>query len=206
MTTSRYLLAFLTLLACSPGGALSHAAKVNRVTVPNTYRMMEDRGSIDLAPKCAGLSKLEIVDEREDTATVGEIFKENNPSLRDSIILEGELTDWVGRVTREILETAAISLNEAGAPILVLEIKQFQVEAKVAFNAEFQGTIVLEAVVRNAGTREVCWESRIKGVGENYGRPRHTENYVEVMSRSADRALFSLLDEAGFLDALCECR
>ena len=206
MKTLRCSLAVLTLLASSLGACPGHAVKVKLVTVPNTYRMIENPASLAVAPKCAGLSKLEVVDARDDTATVGEIFKEDDPSLRDSILLEGKLTEWVGKAVREVLETAAVSLDESGAPALDVRIARFKVVSKVAFNAEFRSMIVLDVVVRDAGTREICWESRTSGVGENYGSAKRAENYVEVMSQSADRALFSLLGDAGFVNALCECR
>ena len=83
-----------------------------------------------------------------------------------------------------------------------MTLEDLYLEEKTYVNAEFSGGVALEVVVSGANSSP-CWKGELTGQGSNYGKVGNTESYQQTLNRALENAVFNMLRQKKFREALC---
>ncbi len=159
-------------------------------------------GNLTALPSCAAASKIDVADGRKSKSiVVGRRFEEGAPNVDYPIQMEGELAPQLRSGLERIFKRSVA--NDDSSQELDFTLRELFLEEKVFRNAEYDGRLALEAVVKAPGSSKTCWKGEVVGLGENYGKAGNPENYQQTIGRALDAAVAELVKAPGFSDALC---
>jgi hypothetical protein len=168
------------------------------------YSMQIDSDEIVTVPACAAAGAVTVIDSRTKN-TVGERSDEDTPERKNTIAMTGDAIAWVKKGFEEVSRHASLSIGEAGKPEVSFSLANVWIVEVTAFNATYDGRVVVDVSVLPAGGGPACWSERMDGTAENYGRPGKEANYQETVNHALDRVMAKTLGSDEFLKALCSC-
>jgi hypothetical protein len=137
-------------------------------------------------------------DTREKPTLVAENREKEN-KVR-SLTTSTDVAAFVSDHMKDSVHGAGLNIVDSGADVsLSGEIRKFFVTETATYNGEIS---VLIHVKNNAGKE--LWTGIISGDATRWGRSYHAANYFETMSNMTLSATYSLLNNAGFRDALAK--
>lgn len=194
-TTPRFLLALglvvLLAAACAP-------SDLQPYTFDAMYQPMGSIGEISTAPDCAQYRELVVEDGRADD-TVGVRYLEEG-SDRYDVTMAGDAEGWLRDAVEHAFSQAGIEESGNSDRTVRVTLERVETDEAVYRRAEYDAKVVLEAAVSGGAS----WSAKKDGFSENYGYAGSAENYQETVNHAADRALAALVNDSGFLDALCD--
>lgn len=181
----------LTVLATLAGCAPSSLAPY---TFAAQYTFMGSPADYEVAPDCARYGTLVVEDARNDTSSVGVRYLEEGGPRHD-VGMDGDVEGWLRAAVEQAFRQATIT--DGGEQTVTVRLESITTDESVYRRAEYDGTVVIQATVGGTTTTE-------KGFAENYGYAGSAENYQETVNHALDKALAELVNDQGFLDALCQ--
>ena len=194
----------IAALSLTFGASVVLAKDLKPTSFKAAYSMEIDGDEIATVSACAVAGDVTVSDSRTETA-VGERSDEDTPDRKQTISMGGDAIGWVTKGFEEISRQASLRLREAGKPEVSLSLAKVWIIEVTAFNAEYDGRVVVDVSVLPAGGGKACWSERMEGTAENYGRPGKEVNYQETVNHALDRAMAKTLGSDEFLKALCSC-
>jgi len=186
-------LGLVTLLAsaCAP-------SDLSPYTFDAMYQPVGSIGEISTAPDCATYRELVVEDGREDD-TVGVRYLEEGTDRYD-VTMGGDAEEWLRDAVDHAFSQAGIEKSGDSNRTVRVTLERIETDEAVYRRAEYDAKVVLEAAVSGGAS----WDAKKDGFSENYGYAGSAENYQETVNHAADRALAALVNDSGFLDALCK--
>ena len=184
------------LLACCRA-----PSSVAPMTVPLQYKAMLTPGEVPTMPQCAALSKIEVLDGR-DEKNIGKRYVEGKSSAIATVTTSDDVAAWAGRGFENTFKRAGVAVGKEGAPVLHIRIDQIVTNENVVHRSGYDGRIVMSAELGAGGS---CWKDSAEGFAENYGYIGSVENYQETLNHALDRAAARILSSPNFRKAVCSC-
>lgn len=194
----------LAVLSLTFAASAAVAKDLKPTSFKAAYSMEIDSDEIATVTACAAAGDVTVSDSRIETA-VGARSDEDTPDRKSPISMAGDAIGWVKKGFEEISRQASLPLGVAGKPEVSLSLAKIWIVEVTAFNAEYDGRVVVDVSVLPASGGKACWSERMEGVAGNYGRPGKEANYQETVNHALDRAMAKTLGSDGFLKALCSC-
>lgn len=191
---SSALLGILGLCGCSHSNGLS---------VSLHYQSM--REAPGPADACEAASRVEVKDLRPNPQVLGERYPEDSPSQTSPVVAVGDVVHWYQDALTSMARKSGLNLEQPGAPVVQIEIRELNVREAVAFNSVYSVRLVLGAKVLPVAGGTPCWANSVEGESKMYGRDASPENHLETLNRAVERASSNLLDQPGLRQALCGC-
>ena len=173
------------------------------IAVPLNYQTMNP--SYGPADACEAASLAEFKDLRKNPSVIGERFEEDSPTKTAPVTAVGDAVDWYRSAFTSMARKSGLNVEQPGAPVLRIEIRELSAREAVAFNSVYRVRMVLGAQVLPAGGGPACWSNSVEGEAKMYGRDASPENYAETLNHAVERASGALLDHPGMRQALCTC-
>ena len=191
--THLILTAALLLLAaaCAPSNLAPY-------TFDAMYQPVGSIGDISTAPDCAQYGDLVIEDGRDDD-TVGVRYLEEG-SDRYDVTMGGDAEEWLRDAVEHAFSQAGLDESGNSDRTVRVTLERVETDEAVYRRAEYDAKVVIEAAVSGGAS----WSAKKDGFSEYYGYAGSAENYQETVNHAADRALAALVNDSGFLDALCD--
>lgn len=174
------------------------------LSVPLRYTSMNPSyGPVD---PCEAASVIEFKDTRGNPTVIGERFEEDYPARLSPVNGIGDTAEWYRSVFTSIARKTGLNMEQPGAPVLRIEIRELVAREAIAFNSVYNVRMVVAAQVIPAAGGTPCWGNSVEGEAKMYGRDASPENYLETLNHAAERSTAALLDHPQLRQALCACQ
>jgi hypothetical protein len=190
---------FVLILAAAAVAAACAPSNLAPYTFPASYRAMTSMGDYSAARDCAAYGELVVNDGRSDTSKVGVRYLEEGSSRHD-VMMEGDVQEWLRQAAEHALSAAGIERSGTSDKRITVRLEQITTDEAVFRRAEYDARVVVDAAVSGGGA---SWSAKKDGFSENYGYAGSAENYQETVNHALDRALAAMVNDSGFVDALC---
>jgi hypothetical protein len=177
-------------------------SSVEPMTFPATYRPEGAAGAVTVAPACAVVHELDVVDGRSDKSLVGARSIQDKDA-RSDVLIEGDIEAWLRAAISRGLVQGHFPQEEGADLDLRFELESIQIDEVAYRNSTYEGRVILGVEIVNSTTGDAIWSHRADGVSTNYGRPGNPTNYQETINHALDRAVARALNEPALRDALC---
>jgi len=187
----------IVLLAAAIGCAPS---QLTAYTFPLHYSPIASMGEYSAARDCAGYGDLVVADARADKSKVGVRYLEQGSSRYD-VMADGDVEAWLRQAAERALSAAGIENDASSGKTVTVKLASIVTDEAVYRRAEYDGRVVVDAAVSGGGA---SWSAKKDGFSENYGYAGSAENYQETLNHALDRAMAAMVNDSGFVDALCK--
>jgi hypothetical protein len=155
-------------------------------------------GSVDLTGLAnTKLQVANVVDGRQNRALLGQNKEKSTPRI---ITTPDDVPAFVTGHMKEIISATGITVaDSAPTRILKTELKQFYVEE----TDTYKGDVRMVVTLTDASGKSL-WNGTTGGSATRFGRSYKAENYYETLSDSLIEAVFNLVRNPGFHDALAK--
>lgn len=190
----------LVVSAFLPGVALARKKPLH--DIPLVWKPTDeigDLGTVDLT----GLGGVEVrvlpfTDDRDDPERIGENVEDADEGVVLSVTTSDEVGPWVADHFAWAIDQFGIdTTDEGGTVVLEGEVKRFFVVEEHTYESDVGVRVTLKGT---DGT--VLWEGVANGAATRFGRSYKVDNYYEVLSDAVLQAVFKLLENDAFRDAL----
>jgi len=161
---------------------------------PVQYRFMGEPGDYQVPPACARYGTLQAADGRTNRPKVGARYSEKGGPRYD-VNMEGDVEGWLRAAVRQAFTKSGI--KGGGSSTVSIRLDSVVTDESIYNRASYDATVAIEARVGGFSTTK-------KGFAENYGYAGSAENYQETVNHALDKALAALVNDSGFLGALCK--
>jgi hypothetical protein len=161
---------------------------------PLQYRFMGEAGDYQPAPACARYGDVKVADLRANRLKVGTRYSEKGGPRYD-VGMEGDTTGWLRAAAKQAFSEAGI--RGGGSKTVSINLQSVATDESVYNRSSYDASVTIEARVGKFTTTK-------KGFAENYGYAASAENYQETVNHALDKALAGLVNDSGFLGALCK--
>ena len=180
----------LLAVACGPGALAPY-------TFDAMYRPVGSIGDFRSADDCATYRELVVEDGRGEDV-VGVRYLEEGGERFD-VTMGGDAEEWLREAAEHALSQAGIDQSSSSDRTVRVTLERIETDESVYRRAEYDAKVVIEAAVSGGES----WTSKKDGFSENSGYAGSAENYQETVNHAVDRALASMVNDSGFVGALC---
>jgi uncharacterized lipoprotein YajG len=192
---------YATILSLAILAACSTPSTVAPIAIPLQYKTMATIAEFPTLPACAAVSKVEVVDARDEKA-LGKRYVEGKTAANAvaPVTAASDVAQWVQTGIEAALKRSGVTIGNASAPVLKITIESINTGENVLHRSGYEGRIQLSAELGAS-----CWKGSAEGAAENYGYAGSVENYQETLNHALDRAVIRLLSTPEVKKTICSC-
>jgi uncharacterized lipoprotein YajG len=196
---------YATILSLAILAACSTPSTVAPIAIPLQYKTMATIAEFPTLPACAALSKVEVVDARDEKA-LGKRYVEGKTAANAvaPVTAASDVGQWVQTGVEAALKRSGVTIGNPNAPVLKITIDSINTGENVLHRSGYEGRIQLSADLHSASGAS-CWKGNADGAAENYGYAGSIENYQETLNHALDRAVIRLLSTPEVKKTICSC-